>query len=83
MVGTGEHGCMWEMVADLRMGPPRGVGGVMMLMACPFLQEEVLPFNLESSGEIPGPKPPFHLCHQVIQEMSLIRPNCILEIGSR
>ena len=67
---------------DLGMGPPCGMGGVMKLMACPFLPEKVLPFNLESRREVPG-QPTFHLCHRVIQEMSFLRPNCILEIGSR
>ena len=46
-----------------------------------ILVGKMLPFNLKSGGEVPGPKPPFHLCHGLVQVVPLIGPNCVLKIG--
>ena len=81
MIGTSEYCCgVAAKGVDLRVRPAGGMGGLMVLTAFPFLPEKVLPFNLKPSGEVPGPKPSFHLCHGVVQEVPFVRPYCP-EIG--
>ena len=86
---------MWEVVTgsdhkvfgvaakslDLGVRPAGGMGRLMALMAFPFLPEKVLPFDLKSSGKVPGAKPSFHLRHGVVQVVPFIWPYCVLEIG--
>ena len=68
---------------DFEKRPASGIGRLMVLMSFPFLPEKVLPFDLKAGGQVPGAKPPIHLCHGMVQVITLVWPDCVLKIGFR
>ena len=53
----------------------------MLGMELPVLSKKVLPFDLEVRGKVPCAKPAFHLGDGVVQVITFLRPNSVLQIG--
>ena len=69
--------------SDFGRGPTVGVGGLLLSMVLPFLSKKVLPFDLEVRRKMPCSKPTVHLGDGVVQEITFLRPNSVLQIGFR
>ena len=55
----------------------------MLGMELPVLSKKVLPFDLEVRRKMPCSKPTVHLGDGVVQEITFLRPNSVLQIGFR
>ena len=97
MAGAREDRSMWKTItrsnneafgvaakgSDFEWGPTVRVGGLLLSMVLPFLSKKVLPFDLEAGRKVPCTKPTVHLGDGVVQEITFLRPNSVLQIGFR